>query len=98
MTTRARVGALLLEHPELGEPDRRQHAVGSDRHPRPAGGPRRGPVDSLLERRQPRLVGADLADDARPDPRSGDAILELPDELVGQVVDRVRRSIRASAG
>ena len=35
----ARVGALLLEHRQLGQPDRGQHAVGRDRHPGSAGDP-----------------------------------------------------------
>jgi hypothetical protein len=43
-------------------------------------------MDALLERRQPRLVGPDLADDPRPDVRAVNAHLDLADQLIGQVV------------
>ena len=45
-------------------------------------------MDTLLEGADPRLVGADLADDPGPDPGVADAVSELGDDLVGQVVDR----------
>jgi len=48
-------------------------------------------MNPLLEGRDPRLVRADLADDAGPHapiPRTGNPLLQLPHELVGEVVDR----------
>src|SRR6188508_2217289 len=45
-------------------------------------------MDTLLERRHPRLVGPDLADDPGPDPGVADTIRRLADELVGEVIHR----------
>ena len=84
-----RVRALLLEDPQLVEPDRRQDGVGRDGQAGPSGGPGRRPMDALLLRRHPRLVGADLADDARAGRRvSPTPSVASRDELVGEVVDR----------
>jgi len=47
-------------------------------------------MNPLLEGRDPRLVRADLADDAGPHapiPRPGNPLLQLPHELVGEIVD-----------
>ena len=68
-----RVRALVLEDPQLVEPDRRQHGVGRDRQAGPSGGPGRRAMDPLLLRRHPRLVGADLADDPGTDAGVADA-------------------------
>ena len=48
---------------------------------------RRRPMDALLLRADPRLVGADLADDSRPDARCPGPVLELAHQLGRQVVD-----------
>src|SRR4051812_14324169 len=45
-------------------------------------------MDALLERRDPRLVGPDLADDPGPYPALPHPVGGLADELVGEVVDR----------
>ncbi len=89
-----RVDALLLEDAQLGQAHRRHDGVGRDREARPPSGPAGRPMDPLLERRQPGLVGADLADDPGPDTRVLDAKLDLPDELLGQVVDRAAVDLR----
>src|SRR3954447_25905540 len=44
-------------------------------------------MDPLLGGRDPRLVGPDLADDAGSDARVPHPVLDLPDELVREVVD-----------
>ena len=82
-----RVGALRLEDPQLVQADRRQDGVGRDREAGPAGRPGGGAMDALLAGREPRLVGADLADDAGPDAGVPDSVGRLADELVGEVVD-----------
>ena len=83
-----RIDALLGEDLQLRQADRRLHAVGGDRHPRPQAGARGGAVHPLLERADPGLVGSDLADDAGPDAGIGDAVLELGDDRIGQLVNR----------
>ena len=45
-------------------------------------------MDALLLRREPWLVRADLSDDSGSDARPGDAVGRVPDDLVGEVVDR----------
>ena len=93
-----RVGALVLEDPQLVEPDRRQDGVGRDREARPPGGARGGPVDALLARRDPRLVRADLADDPGPDAGVPHPVGRLADQLVGEVVDGAPVDASASGG
>src|SRR5207245_1617762 len=48
----------------------------------------RGTVHALLEGGDPRLVGADLADDPGLDAGVPHPVSRFPDQLVGQVVDR----------
>ena len=62
--------------------------MGRDRQAGPAGGPGGGAMDPLLPRRDPRLVGPDLADDPRPDTAVPHPLGRLADDLVGQLVDR----------
>ena len=88
MTTRAGIEPFLLEDPELRQADVGQHGVGGDGQTGPSCRARGRPVDALLGRRDPRLVGADLADDPRPDARLPHPGLDLPDELVGEIVGR----------
>ena len=96
----SRIEALLLEDPELGEPDVRHDGVGRDGEARPAGRPGGGAVDAFLGRGEPRLVRADLADDARPDAGIPRPVGRLAHELVGEVVHgppidaRLRRVVR----
>ena len=93
-----RVRALLLEDPQLVEPDRRQHGVGRDRQAGPPGGPGRRAMDALLLCRHPRLVGADLADDPGTDARVADAGRPPRATSSSARSSTERRSMRASAG
>ena len=81
-----RIGALRLEQRELRQPDRRHDGVGRDRETGPSRCLPGGPVDALLGRRDPRLVGPDLADDPGADAGLPHPVGRLADELVGQVV------------
>ncbi len=82
-----RIGALLLEDPQLIQPDRREDGVGRDGETGPASRPGGRTMDTLLLRRHPRLVGADLADDPGPDAGLPHPVGRLAHELVGEVVD-----------
>ena len=82
-----RVDALLGEDPQLREADRRLDAVRRDRHAGPDRCARRGAMHPLLQRADPRLVGADLADDPGTDAGSAHAIGELADDHPREVVD-----------
>ena len=93
-----RVDALLLEDPQLGQADRRQDGVRRDRQPGPPGGPRGGAVDPLLGRRQPRLVGPDLADDPGPDAASRRPRRSTSRTSSSARSSTDRRSMRASGG
>ena len=83
-----RIGTLFLEDAELGEADVGQDGVGRDGQPGRARRPGGRSVDTLLGRRDPRLVGPDLADDPRPHAGLPHSLGRLADQLVGQVVGR----------
>ena len=69
--------------------------MGRDGQARPPSRPADGPVDALLEGREPGLVGADLAEDARTHARVPDTGLDLPDAPVGatEAVGSVGRTL-----
>ena len=71
--------------------------VGRDRQPGPPRRPRRRPMDALLGRRDPRLVGPDLADDPGPDARLPHPVGRLATSSSARSSTE-RRSMRASGG
>ena len=93
-----RIDALVLEDAQLGQAHRRHDGVGRDRQARPARGPAGRPMDPLLERRQPGLVGADLADDPGPDTSVPSTPPSIPATSSSARSSTERRSISASAG
>ena len=81
--------SLLHQDPQLLAADRPASGVGGDGQACGVVGPRRGPEAALLDGGHHRPVRADLADDARTDPRAADAVLALVDELRRDRVDGV---------
>ena len=81
-----RIDALLLQDVQLVEPDRGVQRVGGDRDPRPPVRPRHRAEDPLLDRGDPGEVGADLAQEARPDVGAVDPLRDVALELLRDLV------------